>query len=193
MAESCVEVYRCCGTYIPGWLNGSHPTVNEGAVQRRVCFSYYVYGDCCSLSTYIRVRNCGGFYVYQLKPLTVCNSRYCGNGYVSSTPTTPGTLFPFFFFFFILKRTHQAFIDETNNGNTVYLHNYDENERHFFLAYCHPYSPQINSNQTALNDNCMVEALTKTAKNIYRGYCTAAQRYEISLRVLKNIFRCAHS
>ncbi|CAH3166538.1 unnamed protein product, partial [Porites lobata] len=92
MAESCVDGYRC-GTWYPGWLSGSHPTVNEGAVQRRVCFSYFVYGDCCSLSTYIRVRNCGGFFVYQLKPLTVCNSRYCGNGYGSSTPTTPGTLF----------------------------------------------------------------------------------------------------
>ena len=98
MAESCVDNNRC-GTYYPGWLSGSHPTVNEGAVQRRVCFSYYVYGDCCSLSTYIRVRNCGAFFVYQLKPLTVCNSRYCGNGYGSSTPTTPGTLFLFSFLF----------------------------------------------------------------------------------------------
>ena len=130
MAESCVDRYRC-DTYYPGWLNGSHPTVNEAAVQRRVCFGFH--GHCCIYSTYIRVRNCGDFYVYQLKPLTVWYSRYCGNGYVSSTPTTPGTLFPSsssFFFFFILKRTHQAFIDETNNGNT--LPSYDENERHFF-------------------------------------------------------------
>ena len=97
MAESCVENSRC-GTSFPGWLNGSYPTVNEGAVQRRVCFRYY--GDCCFFSTYIRVRNCGGFYVYQLKPLTLCYSRYCGNGYGSSTPTTPGTLSPSFFFFF---------------------------------------------------------------------------------------------
>ena len=99
MAESCVEVHRC-GTSRPSWLNGSHPTVNEGVVQRRVCFSVSFF--CCYYSTYIRVRNCGGFYVYQLKPLTFCHSRYCGNGYVSSTPTTPGTLFPSFCFFLVL-------------------------------------------------------------------------------------------
>ena len=100
MAESCVEVFRC-GTYLPGWLNGSHPTVNEGAVQRRVCFRRYS-GLCCYFSTYIRVRNCAGFYVYQLKPLTSIRARYCGNGYGSSTPTTPGTLFQLSVFFFFL-------------------------------------------------------------------------------------------
>ena len=99
MAESCVDMDRC-GTWNPGWLNGSHPTVNEGAVQRRVCFRDH--RGCCSFWTYIRVRNCGGFYVYQLKPLTEYYSRYCGNGYVSSTSTTPGTLFPSFCLFVCL-------------------------------------------------------------------------------------------
>ena len=100
MAESCVDRYRC-GTYYPGWLNGSHPTVNEGAVQRRVCFRDREYGGfCCLFSIYIRVRNCGGFYVYQLKPL-LCDFLYCGNGYVSSTPPTQGALFPSFCFFLL--------------------------------------------------------------------------------------------
>ena len=107
MAESCVDMDHC-GTFYPGWLNGSHPTVNEGAVQRRVCFRYY--SDCCSFWTYIRVRNCGGFYVYQLKPLTKYNSRYCGNGYVSSTSTTPGTLFPSFCFFFFFSSFNFLFV-----------------------------------------------------------------------------------
>ena len=116
MAESCVDNSHC-GAYYSGWLNGSHPTVNEGAVQRRVCFRYY--DNCCDFPTYIRVRNCGGFYVYQLKPFIVCQSRYCGNGYVSSTPTTPGTRFPCFFFscfnvLFVLRITHLALIDEMN-------------------------------------------------------------------------------
>ena len=124
MADSCVDMYRC-GSYHPGWLNGSHPTVKEGAVQRRVCFRYF--SDCCSFVTYIRVRNCGRFYVYQLKPLTACSVRYCGNGYVSSTPTTPGTLFPSFCIFscinflFVLRITHLAFIDEINKGHIACL------------------------------------------------------------------------
>ena len=113
MAQSCVDRHRC-GTFYPGWLDGSHPTVNEGAVQRRVCFSrrapgFSYYSGCCSLWTYIRVRNCGGFYVYQLKPLTTCYLRYCGNGYVSSTSTTPGTLFPLFFFSTLFRSADNAF------------------------------------------------------------------------------------
>ncbi|XP_073256827.1 protogenin A-like isoform X2 [Porites lutea] len=66
-------------------LQGSHPTVEEGVVSRKVCFGYYQsryrYGQkqintCCKQSTYIKVRNCGSFYVYKLKP-TPSNSRYC--------------------------------------------------------------------------------------------------------------------
>ena len=98
MAESCVDRYHC-GAYFPGWLNGSHPAVDDGAVQRRVCFGYFYYHynhyhhyyyytrSCCEYSIYISVRNCGGFYVYKLKPVTACNLRYCGNGFV---PVTPG-------------------------------------------------------------------------------------------------------
>ena len=158
MAESCVDRYRC-DTYYPGWLNGSHPTVNEAVVQRRVCFGFH--GHCCIYSTYIRVRNCGDFYVYQLKPLTLWYLRYCGNGYVSSTPTTPGTRFPLFFFF-ILKRTHQAFIDESTNGHTVYLHMVKMNA--IFSSVLPPLLPTNKPsneriNQTALNGNCMVEIL----------------------------------
>ena len=141
MAESCVDRYRC-GTYHPGWLNGSHPTVNEAAVQRRVCFGFH--GYCCIYSTYIRVRNCGDFYVYQLKPLTVWYSRYCGNGYVSSTPTTPGTRFPSFFFFFFSswkeRIRHLSMKQLTDTLFTFIWWKWTP----FFLAYCHPYSPQIN-------------------------------------------------
>ena len=124
MAESCVDISHC-GTYVPGWLNGSHPTVNEGAVQRRVCFTFR--GNCCFFPVYIRVRNCGGFYVYQLKPLTLCNLRYCGNGYISSTPNTPGTLFPSFFFH---PAKNALGIYRWNKWRTYCSSSYGENERH---------------------------------------------------------------
>ncbi|CAH3115354.1 unnamed protein product, partial [Porites lobata] len=87
MADSCVP-YRHCRAQRPGWLNGSHPTVADGAVNRFVCFSSL--SDCCQFSTSITVRNCGGFFVYKLKRAPVCVpmsiARYCGNGLPSATP-----------------------------------------------------------------------------------------------------------
>ena len=77
MPDSCVPTQRC-GTHAPGWLRGSHPTVAEGAVKRKVCFHWT--SGCCQLSTNIRVRNCGGFYVYKLYPPPACSLRYCGDG-----------------------------------------------------------------------------------------------------------------
>ena len=77
MPTSCVVRYRC-GMNAPGWLNGAHPSVADGIVHATVCFSYY-YG-CCQWRRSIRVRNCGGFYVYELGPTPHCNLRYCGNG-----------------------------------------------------------------------------------------------------------------
>ncbi|KAL9987885.1 hypothetical protein ACROYT_G002263 [Oculina patagonica] len=77
MPESCVKE-RHCGTHAPGWLNGSHPTMADGAVKRKVCFHWS--SSCCRWSTMIDVRNCGGFYVYKLYRPPACTLRYCGNG-----------------------------------------------------------------------------------------------------------------
>jgi hypothetical protein len=55
-----------------------HPTINEGMVRRKVCFSYL--SNCCQWSTFIRVKNCSGFYVYEFLKPPSCNLRYCGNG-----------------------------------------------------------------------------------------------------------------
>ena len=83
MPESCVKE-RHCGTHAPGWLNGSHPTMADGAVKRKVCFHWS--NNCCRWSTIIDVRNCGGFYVYKLSRPPACTLRYCGNG----LPPAPG-------------------------------------------------------------------------------------------------------
>ena len=84
MADSCVPVYHC-NSVAPAWLNARHPSVAEGAVKRKVCFSRY--RRCCFASTYITVRNCGGFYVYKLFSSPSCDIRYCGNG--NGLPTSP--------------------------------------------------------------------------------------------------------
>ena len=77
MPDKCVLWYRC-GTMFPGWLNGSHPTVAEGEVTRKVC--YTVDSDCCWMSNIIKVKNCSFYYVYELQTTSIWPPyRYCGN------------------------------------------------------------------------------------------------------------------
>lgn len=54
-----------------------HPTVAEGIVSRQVCFHWS--GNPCKWSRFIRVRNCGKYYVYLLFETPTCYLRYCGN------------------------------------------------------------------------------------------------------------------
>lgn len=77
MPTSCITM-RHCGTHSPGWLNGNHPSQSEGVVSRTACFSWDK--NCCQWKNAISVRNCGGFYVYNLDRPPHCNLRYCGNG-----------------------------------------------------------------------------------------------------------------
>ena len=81
MPDSCVPTWRC-GTHAPGWLNGKHPTEAEGVVSRQVC--YHWISKCCNWKNNIRVRNCGGFYVYELTKTPVCSLRYCGGANAGS-------------------------------------------------------------------------------------------------------------
>ena len=80
MADGCVPIDHC-GTYYPGWLSGAHPTVAEGVVSRRVCFSEEY--TCCYWGHYIRIKNCGAYFVYEFIPRPknwYSYFRYCGNG-----------------------------------------------------------------------------------------------------------------
>ena len=75
MPTSCPPDHKC-GTDIPGWLEGSHPTVADGQVSRRVCFHYAP--NCCRWARDIFVRNCSSYYVYYLRGAPTCFARYCG-------------------------------------------------------------------------------------------------------------------
>ena len=77
MATSCVGKNRC-SSHAPGWLSTPHPSKDDGIVSGTVCFHWD--SGCCHWSTNIRVRNCSGFYVYELGPPPTCWLRYCGNG-----------------------------------------------------------------------------------------------------------------
>lgn len=78
IATSCVPMNKC-GTQVTGWLQGRHPPPSAGVIQAMVCF--HGSSGCCQWSSYIGVRNCGSFYVYELAPAQFCNLRYCGNGH----------------------------------------------------------------------------------------------------------------
>ena len=77
MADKCT-LWNHCGTHETGWLSGAHPTIAEGVVTRRVCFSWLYF--CCGWYENIRVKNCGVFFVYELLKPNYCYARYCGNG-----------------------------------------------------------------------------------------------------------------
>ena len=84
MPTTRVPAYRC-GTDWSGWLDGAHPTLEDGEVPRTVCFSDRSTG--CKYSTYISVRNCGSYFIYKLRRPLGCPSRYCGTDWMWSKYT----------------------------------------------------------------------------------------------------------
>ena len=75
MPTTRVPAYRC-GTDYTGWLDDAHPTVEDGEVYRKVCFSDRVSG--CRHTAKISVKNCGSYFIYKLVHPPSCASRYCG-------------------------------------------------------------------------------------------------------------------
>lgn len=70
----CGHGHGYCDTYYHGVLIGSHPSSGQMR-ERKVCFGYSG-ASCCNYYKNIYVRDCGSFYVYQLKP-TCGSCRYC--------------------------------------------------------------------------------------------------------------------
>ena len=93
MPTTHVSAYRC-GTAFPGWLEGGHPTVEDGEVYKKVCFSDRISG--CRDMTKISVKNCGSYFIYKLQQPPSCDSRYCGADWMWSKYTSRS------------KRTHNS-------------------------------------------------------------------------------------
>ncbi|XP_048054348.1 pancreatic secretory granule membrane major glycoprotein GP2-like [Megalobrama amblycephala] len=92
--DTCVAQYSC-GTDVPLWIRGGHPTVEDGVVTRDVCGHNNNY--CCYYGSYpIKVKACpGNYYVYELVSPPYCCSTYCadtGSVNTSSTSVTPVTI-----------------------------------------------------------------------------------------------------
>ncbi|XP_067260249.1 putative adhesion G protein-coupled receptor E4P [Chanodichthys erythropterus] len=64
--DTCIS--QChCGTQVPLWMRGGHPTVVDGVVTRDMCGS--AFGCCDNPSNPIRVKACpSNYYVYELSP-----------------------------------------------------------------------------------------------------------------------------
>jgi len=71
-----IHTYRCGARY-QGYMEGSHPSVSEKYVQRIICFQEESSPCECSFTVIIGVRNCGGFYVYDLRGVPRCSARFC--------------------------------------------------------------------------------------------------------------------
>ena len=83
MVDNCIQVHRCTKD-ITGWLKGGHPTFKDGIVDREACF--HGWQNCCDRIVQIRVRECEGFYVYELNPSPEGRYRYCARGWTVSGP-----------------------------------------------------------------------------------------------------------
>jgi cysteine-rich repeat protein len=66
-----------CGTDAPGAMVGEYPTVDEGIVDRTVCFSW---DQECEWQVVIQVRNCGDYFVFKLPNPPESCLRYCAGG-----------------------------------------------------------------------------------------------------------------
>ena len=75
MPTQCVPMWRC-GTALSGWLEDGHPTSADGEVSSKVCFTRG--GDCCKKSRNIKVKDCGSYFIYELRKPPTCDLRYCG-------------------------------------------------------------------------------------------------------------------
>ncbi|XP_006818864.1 oncoprotein-induced transcript 3 protein-like [Saccoglossus kowalevskii] len=77
-----------CGTHIPLYLNGTHPTVEDDVFNRTTCGNYL--GSLCYQEYPMQVKNCSSYYVYFLIRTRGCSEAYCAgdelecqSGYVS--------------------------------------------------------------------------------------------------------------
>lgn len=69
-----------CGTGTPGYMNGTHPTADEGIIETTACFHWADNGKdypCFGGPKPLKVLNCGEYFVYHLTPSAACMSRYC--------------------------------------------------------------------------------------------------------------------
>ena len=76
MMSSLITDNNRCGTQAGGFLKGGHPKVEDGVVDRNVCFWYNNKCDGGERAG-TKVVNCGDYYLYYLPKVPGCYLRYC--------------------------------------------------------------------------------------------------------------------
>ena len=67
-----------CGTNIPIWMNGKHPTVDDVVTNVTACAQQQLsVVSTCYAEYNIKVIKCGSFFLYELKPPDQCDLAYC--------------------------------------------------------------------------------------------------------------------
>ncbi|XP_063788464.1 uromodulin-like [Pseudophryne corroboree] len=79
--DTCVPIYSC-GTHAPMWLNGSHPMLSDGIINRTACANWN--NNCCYWSSTVQIKACpDGYYVYKLSGTPACSLSYCTDPHTS--------------------------------------------------------------------------------------------------------------
>ncbi|XP_028411933.1 uncharacterized protein LOC114534659 [Dendronephthya gigantea] len=76
-----------CGTYVPIWFQGTHPSIENLVVDAKACAAVpYTLPVGCGQSFAIKVVKCpSDFYLYRLKEPTTCASAYCAGDKIASS------------------------------------------------------------------------------------------------------------
>ncbi|XP_028412362.1 uncharacterized protein LOC114535180 isoform X2 [Dendronephthya gigantea] len=86
---------KSCGTFVPIWLKGNHPSTVGVEVDRMACAPLpHAYPFDCGLKYDIKVINCGRFFLYQLKEPSTCNIAYCAGTKLGKGCSIDGSSIP---------------------------------------------------------------------------------------------------
>ena len=66
-----------CGTWVPGWVNGTYPTALRELKKVQICFDWN--DNLCEYTREATIRNCGAYFLFNLVDITTCPLRYCGS------------------------------------------------------------------------------------------------------------------
>ena len=74
-----------CGTYVPIWMRGTHPTTDNAVKNATACGGVrFAFPIGCAFSYAIKVIKCGNFFLYRLKEPQVCHLAYCAGKFSSA-------------------------------------------------------------------------------------------------------------